>query len=81
MEALADTIPGAATGSKATALHHAFVRALIMAQKPEGYASLCKVIAGAKAPHYAAVRCPVLIIAGADDKTAPLSSSEMILQR
>lgn len=81
MEALADTIPGSATGSRATALHRAFVRALIMAQEPEGYASLCSVIADSEAPDYRTIRCPVLIIAGADDKTAPLSSSEMILQR
>lgn len=81
VEALADTIPNAATGAKATALHRAFVRTLIMAQEPEGYASLCRVIANAESPDYKAVKCPVLIMAGADDKTAPLSSSEMIMQR
>ena len=80
VESLADMIPNAATGSKATQLHRAFIRALIMAQEPEGYASLCKVIADAEAPDYSAVKCPVLIFAGADDKTAPLSSSQAILQ-
>lgn len=81
MEALADTVPASATGSKATAVHRSFVRALIMAQEPQGYASLCKVIADADAPDYSAVACPLLILAGAEDKTSPLSSSEMILDR
>ena len=81
MEALADTIPNAATGSSATQVHRSFVRTLVMAQDPQGYASLCKVIADATAPEYSSVMCPVLIIAGAEDKTAPLQSSELILKR
>lgn len=81
MEGLADTIPNAATGSSATQVHRSFVRTLVMAQDPQGYASLCRVIADAEAPDYSSVTCPILIIAGADDKTAPLKSSEEILKR
>jgi pimeloyl-ACP methyl ester carboxylesterase len=81
VEALADAIPNAAPGSKATATQRAFIRALILSQEPEGYASLCSVIASAQPPDYSAIKCPVLIVAGADDKTCPLSSSETILNR
>ncbi|PKS08447.1 hypothetical protein jhhlp_005065, partial [Lomentospora prolificans] len=31
-------------------------------------------------PDYSAIKCPLLIVAGGDDKTCPLPSSEMILQ-
>jgi pimeloyl-ACP methyl ester carboxylesterase len=44
MEAMADTIPGAATGSRATALHRAFVREMLMAQEVEGYVANCRAI-------------------------------------
>lgn len=81
IEALADTIPNAATGSSATQVHRSLVRTLVMSQDPQGYASLCKVIADAEAPEYTSVTCPVLIIAGGEDKTAPLQSSELILKR
>lgn len=81
MEALADSVPASAPGAKATGLQRAFIRALIMSQDPKGYASLCKVIADAEAPDYAAIQSPLLILAGAEDKTAPMSSSETILKR
>jgi pimeloyl-ACP methyl ester carboxylesterase len=44
MEAMADTIPGAATGSRATPLHRAFVREMLMAQEVEGYVANCRAI-------------------------------------
>jgi pimeloyl-ACP methyl ester carboxylesterase len=81
MEALADAVPAAAPGAKATGLQRAFIRALLMSQDPQGYASLCKVIADAEAPDYASIKCPVLILAGAEDKTAPLAGCETILKR
>lgn len=81
MEPLADSIPISATGSKATSTQRAFIRALILSQEPQGYASLCSVISKAEAPDYSAIKCPLLIVAGGDDKTCPLPSSEMILQR
>lgn len=52
-----------------------------MAQEPQGYASLCSVIANAQEPNYSAVTCPMLILAGEDDRTAPISASESILKR
>jgi hypothetical protein len=44
MEAMANTIPNAATGSKATPLHRAFIREMLMAQDVEGYVANCRAI-------------------------------------
>ena len=40
--------------------------------------SLCGVISKAKQPNYGAINVPLLILSGADDKTAPISGSEAI---
>ncbi|PCH07491.1 Alpha/beta hydrolase fold-1 [Penicillium occitanis (nom. inval.)] len=79
MEPMANTIPNAATGSKSTALQKAFIRELILSQSPGGYISLCKVISEATAPDYAAIKAPLLIIAGAEDKAAPLEGCKHII--
>lgn len=42
--------------------------------------SLCRVIATAKKPNYGEITAPLLIIAGSDDGTAPLSGCEAILE-
>lgn len=76
---MANTIPNAATGSKSTALQKAFIRELILGQSPEGYISLCKVISEATAPDYAAIKAPLLIIAGTEDKAAPLEGCKHII--
>lgn len=44
MEPLANSVPKAATGSGSTPLQQAFTRELLLAQAPEGYASLCLII-------------------------------------
>jgi pimeloyl-ACP methyl ester carboxylesterase len=80
LEALANTIPAAATGSKAGSLQHAFIRSLILGTSSEGYMSLCNVIAKATKPEYGNVKVPLLILVGSEDKTAPLSGSEAILK-
>jgi pimeloyl-ACP methyl ester carboxylesterase len=41
--------------------------------------SLCDVIAKAEQPKYEKIKIPLLILAGEEDKTAPLKSSEDIL--
>ncbi|KAK4692884.1 hypothetical protein P7C71_g4405, partial [Lecanoromycetidae sp. Uapishka_2] len=69
MEAMANTIPAGATGSKSTPLQHAMIRTLLLSQKSEGYCSMCKVIGGASVPNYEGVRMPTLLIAGEEDKT------------
>ncbi|KAL2060944.1 hypothetical protein VTL71DRAFT_8996 [Oculimacula yallundae] len=78
LEPLANTIPTGATGTKSTALHHAFIRSLILGTSPDGYISLCNAIANAKRPGYIKVQVPLLILAGEDDKTAPLESAKVI---
>lgn len=82
MDAMADTVPWTALGSKARPLHKAFVRTLILGTSPEGYISLCKVIASAYKlpPDYSKVACPALLIAGEEDKSAPLPGCERIFE-
>lgn len=41
---MANTIPYAATGSRAMPLHKAFIREMLMAQEPEGYIVNCQAI-------------------------------------
>jgi pimeloyl-ACP methyl ester carboxylesterase len=53
---------------------------LILGTSVEGYISLCGGIADAKPPNYASIEVPLLIVAGGDDKTAPLSGCEAILK-
>lgn len=79
MEAMANTIPAAATGTGAQAVHRAFIRELLLGQTIEGYVSNCRVIESAKAPEYGEVHCPVLVIAGDEDKSAPLEGCKTIL--
>ncbi|KAF4636699.1 hypothetical protein G7Y89_g1385 [Cudoniella acicularis] len=79
LEALANTIPTAATGSKSSSLHHAFIRSLILSTPQRGYTALCKAISNADPPNYPRIKVPLLLIAGAEDKTSPLESSKAIL--
>jgi len=78
MEPMADSIPNQATGSRSTPLQKAFIRELILAQNSVGYASLCKVVVTARVPNYAAVKAPFLLIAGDEDKSAPLDGCRHI---
>jgi pimeloyl-ACP methyl ester carboxylesterase len=72
MSPLAATIPTAATGSRSTPLVHAFIRTLLLGNNPAGYISLCRAIGEAATPDYKGIAAPVLILAGEEDKTAPL---------
>ncbi|KZZ88039.1 alpha/beta hydrolase fold family protein [Moelleriella libera RCEF 2490] len=81
MEGIANVVPFAATGPGATATQQAFIRALLLAQSPEGYASLCRMIINAQRPRYEDIKCPLLIITGSHDETAPMSGSQQILRR
>ncbi|KAM6511460.1 Hydrolase-4 domain-containing protein [Fusarium falciforme] len=80
MEAMANTIPLAATGSRANSTQKAFIRALLLSQKTDGYIALCNAIAKAERPSYADAHSPLLIIAGEEDKTSPVSDSEAMLE-
>lgn len=81
MEAMAKTIPFAATGSKANLTHKAFIRTPLLSQKTDGYIALCNAIAKAERPSYSDAHSPLLIIAGEEGKTSPVADSEMMLAR
>jgi len=76
---MANTIPNTATGPDATPLQKAFIREMLLAQSPSGYIANCRAIEHATPPNYSAVRCPVLVVAGDVDKSAPLAGCEYIL--
>jgi pimeloyl-ACP methyl ester carboxylesterase len=78
MEPMANTVPFAAVGSRSTALQKAFIRELVLGQDPKGYAALCRAIASAQPADYAAVQAPFMLIAGAEDKSAPLEGCQHI---
>jgi len=82
MEPMANTVPYSAVGSHAQPIHHAFIREVLLAQDPAGYISMCRVLANAwrSPPDYAKVRCPILIVAGGEDKSAPVAMSERIME-
>lgn len=77
---MANTIPDGATGPEATPLQKAFIREMIMAQDPGGYIANCKAIENAIPPEYSKVKCPILIIAGETDKSAPLDRCKIIYE-
>lgn len=77
---MANTIPTAATGSKPGSLVAGFIRELLLGQDKYGYLSNCRLIANATRPRYEIVECPVLLLAGEEDKSAPLDSSKKMFE-
>lgn len=75
---MANTVPGTATGPNATQLQKSFIREMIMSQDPKGYIANCKAIKNAVAPNYEAVKCPIYIISGKVDKSAPPQGCQLI---
>ncbi len=53
----------------------AFVRESIMAQPPEGYARNCEALAAAVSADLSRIACPVLLITGDEDRTAPAETA------
>lgn len=80
MEPIADTVPTAATSTHASALTRGFVRELIMGSDPKAYASHCQAIVDSQEPDFAAVKAPVCILAGEEDKSAPLDGCKYIFE-
>ncbi|KAH7081576.1 Alpha/Beta hydrolase protein [Paraphoma chrysanthemicola] len=80
MQPMADTVPHAAVGKKASPLATAFIRELLLGQDPFGYCSNCRVIANAKPPNYSKINVPVLILAGEEDKSAPLEGCKKMFE-
>ena len=54
------------------------MRELLMSQEPKSYASHCQVIIDAENPDLASIKMPVLIIAGDEDKSAPLEGCQYL---
>ncbi|KAK9449447.1 Alpha/Beta hydrolase protein [Limtongia smithiae] len=72
VEAIFNTVPVTALGSKSTLIQQAFARELISRQTPQGYSATCGVIANLPTPDFSGyVAKPVIVLVGADDKTAP----------
>ena len=74
MAAIADAIVAGGTSDDTKANQPAaaaFVRESIMAQPAEGYARNCDALADAQAADLASIACPVLLLNGDQDKTAP----------
>jgi 3-oxoadipate enol-lactonase len=76
MQAIADAVAAAGTAAdvkvnQPTAV--AFVRESLMAQNPEGYARNCEALADARAADHSSIRCPVLLITGEEDRSAPVA--------
>jgi pimeloyl-ACP methyl ester carboxylesterase len=80
MEPMANTIPYAALGKKASPLAKSLVRELLLSQDPAGYCSNCRVIINAKPPDYGKIAVPVLILAGDEDKSAPLEGCQKMFE-
>lgn len=59
----------------------ACVRELLMRQDPEGYAQTCEASTSGEPADPSSFDCPVLLIAGREDKVSPLSSSEAFAAR
>ena len=80
MEPLANSIPTAATNANSTALQRALIRELIIGQDSVSYASHCRVIMEMQEPAggFEAIKCPALVIAGDEDKSAPLEGCKYI---
>jgi alpha-beta hydrolase superfamily lysophospholipase len=81
MEPLANTIPTAATGSCSTPLIHASIRSLLLGNSLSGYISLREAIAQAPVSRYTKIELPLLIIAGAADKSSSLDDASYIMKQ
>ena len=74
MHAVAGAIAAAGTSAD-TKINHptavAFALESLRAQNPEGYARNCEALAAAVAADLSAIQCPVLLLTGDEDRTAP----------
>jgi len=56
----------------------AFVRESVLRQSPAGYAAHCEALAAAHPARHEAIRCPTLLVHGADDPVAPLAAARRL---
>ncbi|KAI8938236.1 hypothetical protein NX059_005897 [Plenodomus lindquistii] len=80
MQPLAETVSQTAVGKNASPLAKAFIRELLLGQDPAGYISNCRVIVNAPVPNYSKISIPILILAGEEDKSAPLEGCKKMFE-
>lgn len=66
------------TTNQSHPLAKSFVLGSLMGAQPTGYALACRALAIAEDPDYAAIRAPVLIVAGPEDKTSSTARTEQL---
>ena len=84
MAGIADAVSAGSLGAGGRAAHpaaSAFVRESLLRQPPAGYAAHCEVLAAARAADHPAIRCPTLLVHGAEDPVAPLAMAERLRGR
>ena len=59
-------------------LVEAFVRELLLRQSAEGYARCCEAVSISTAANISKIKCPVLLIAGAEDTVSPPAISKAV---
>ena len=70
----AGSLGRAASGGAACA----FVRESVLRQSPAGYAAHCEALAAAPPADHAAIRCPTLLVHGAEDPVAPVATAQRL---
>ena len=82
LAAIADAVSAASLGPGAAGgVACAFVRESVLRQGPAGYAAHCEALAGARAARHGAIRCPTLLVHGAEDPVAPLAMARGLRDR
>jgi 3-oxoadipate enol-lactonase len=78
IEAIRDSTVENNVAPSSSDLVRTVVRQMISSQNAEGYAATCEAICAQSHvdPDYTAIKCPVLLIAGDQDKISPLGKSE-----
>ncbi len=81
MQPISDAIIGAALAEKTKTekpVTTAFVREMVAAQDPEGYALSCIALAESQAADVSGLSCPTVLITGEEDKVAPPPNVEAL---
>lgn len=83
MAGIADAVAAGslAAGGAAHPAASAFVRESLLRQPPAGYAAHCEALAAARAADHGAIRCPTVLVHGAEDPVAPLAAAERLRDR
>lgn len=83
MAGIADAVStgSVAAGGAMHAAASAFVRESLLRQPPAGYAAHCEALAAARAADHGAIRCPTLLVQGAQDPVAPPATAEKLRER